>query len=339
MQSCSLFLLAIIAVTLESACCYPQQHALNSEISVAFDEWLAKMGKTYHSDEEYSRRLVIFANNMQKIKNFNSRQESYKMGLTAFADMEFNEFKERYLMANAPQHCSATGSVSVKFHANVSELPTAIDWRDKGVVTPVKNQGDCGSCWAFSTTGAVESHHAIKTGNLVSLSEMQLVDCAGNFNNNGCGGGLPSQAFEYIRYNGGIETEAAYPYVPKNGKCKFDPAKVAATVVTSFNITKYNEAEIVQSVATKGPVSVCFDVIDGFQLYHSGVYASTKCHDDADHINHAVLAVGYNVTQEGEPYWIIKNSWGPNFGMDGYFWMKRGANMCGLATCASYPVV
>ncbi|XP_062516614.1 pro-cathepsin H-like isoform X2 [Corticium candelabrum] len=295
------------------------------------------MGKAYDNEEEYFRRQRIFSDNLKKIKEFNSRNESYKLGLTVFADMKYEEFEHKFLMPEAPQQCSATRSISLPIDDNV--LPNAVDWRNEGVVTPVKNQGACGSCWSFSATGAMESHHAIKTNHLVSLSEKQLMDCSTNFDNHGCGGGLPSQAFEYVRYNRGIELEADYPYVPKNGKCRFNSSNVAATVATSFNITSYDEEEITRAVAVKGPVSVCLDVVGNFHLYKSGVYANTQCHKSHRKVNHAVLAVGYNVTEGGDKYWIIKNSWGTGFGMNGYFWLKRGVNMCGVASCASYPVV
>jgi len=219
------------------------------------------------------------------------------------------------------------------------ELPDSIDWRQRGVITPVKNQGECGSCWTFSTTGCLESHHALKTGNLISLSEQQLVDCAQAFNNHGCEGGLPSQAFEYIRYNGGLESEADYRYVAHNERCRFNASKVAATVSDVFNISQGDENGIYEAVGSTGPVSICYDVTAGFQLYKKGVYSSLLCHDDAKHVNHAVLAVGYNTTESNEPYWIVKNSWGEEWGMEGYFWIERGKNMCGLAECASYPIV
>lgn len=253
--------------------------------------------------------------------------------MNKFADLTFDEFTDLYL--SAPQDCSATRSPR-----SVSQsIPSAIDWRDKGVVTPVKNQGQCGSCWTFSTTGCLESHHAIKTGKLISLSEQQLVDCAGAFNNHGCDGGLPSQAFEYIKYNKGIELEDDYPYTASDGKCKFNTSKVVATVNDVINITQYDEDGLQNAVGSFGPVSIAFDVDAGFQMYHGGVYSSLLCSDKPSHVNHAVLAVGYNQTENGEPYWIVKNSWGADWGLKGYFWIKRGKNMCGLADCASYPIV
>lgn len=302
-----------------------------------FHEWTKQYNKEYSSKAEYEARSKIFAQNLDYIEKFNEEEHSYKLGVNRFMDMTFDEFSATLL--SAPQDCSATHAGPGGRVPTGKAPPPAIDWRDKGVVTPVKNQGDCGSCYTFSTTGCLESHHALKTGNLLSLSEQQIVDCAQAFNNHGCDGGLPSQAFEYIRFNHGIELESEYPYVGRDEKCRFDPSKVVATVTDVHNFTQGDEGGIYDAVGTIGPVSICFDVVMDFQHYSKGVYSSTSCHQDSKHVNHAVLAVGYNVTASNEPYWIVKNSWGPDWGLDGYFWIERGKNMCGLADCASYPIV
>lgn len=224
-------------------------------------------------------------------------------------------------------------------------VPAAKDWRDVGAVSPVKNQGKCGSCWTFSSTGCLESHRKLTLGGeMVLLSEQNLLDCAGAFDNHGCNGGLPSHAFEYVRYNGGIDTEASYPYEAKEGKCKFNAYHVGAQVAGVVNITARDERELQSAVGTVGPVSIAFQVVSDFRFYKDGVYASTECRDGEQDVNHAVLAVGYGseATEAGgasQAHWIVKNSWGAAWGMDGYFLMARGKNMCGLADCASYPVV
>jgi cathepsin H len=174
---------------------------------------------------------------------------------------------------------------------------------------------------------------------MVLLSEQQLVDCAGAFNNFGCGGGLPSQAFEYIRYNGGIDTEDSYPYAAKDDKCEYHPNTVGAKVWDVVNITEGAETQLKHAVATMRPVSVAFEVVNDFRLYNGGVYTSSVCHTSPQTVNHAVLAVGYGEDENGTPYWIIKNSWGEDWGLNGYFHMEMGKNMCGVSTCASYPVV
>ncbi|GAA6080698.1 pro-cathepsin H, partial [Tachysurus ichikawai] len=256
-------------------------------------------------------------------------------GLNQFSDMTFAELKKFYLLKE-PQECSATKGNHVR---GAGLYPDSIDWRKKGnYVTEVKNQGACGSCWTFSTTGCLESVTAIATGKLHLLAEQQLVDCAGAFNNHGCSGGLPSQAFEYIMYNKGLMTEEDYPYVGRNGSCRFDPKLASAFVKDVVNITKYEEMELVDAVARLNPVSIAFEVVSDFIHYRDGVYSSTVCKNTTDTVNHAVLVVGYG-EESGTPYWIVKNSWGPIWGIDGYFYIERGKNMCGLAACASYPLV
>jgi len=285
--------------------------------------------------EELSMRHAIFHDNLRVIEETNAQNLSYTLGVNEYTDLSWEEFKAQFLMA--PQHCSATtGSYKAK---GVSGDP-AVDWRTKGVVTPVKNQGGCGSCWAFSTTGSVESAWAISTGQLLSLSEQQLVDCAGAFANHGCRGGLPSQAFEYIRAIGGINRGADYPYTGRDGRCNAQPAKFAAHVTGENNITEGAENDLFDAVTNAGPVAVAFQVVSDFQSYRSGVYDSTRCKKGPMDVNHAVLAVGYATdASSGKPYWIVKNSWGTSFGIQGYFLMVRNKNMCGVATCASVPLV
>uniref|UniRef100_A0A493TCQ9 Pro-cathepsin H n=1 Tax=Anas platyrhynchos platyrhynchos TaxID=8840 RepID=A0A493TCQ9_ANAPP len=256
------------------------------------------------------------------------------VGLNQFSDLTFTEFKKMYLWRE-PQNCSATKG---NFLRSSGPYPDSVDWRKKGnYVTPVKNQGPCGSCWTFSTTGCLESAIAIATGKLLSLAEQQLVDCAQAFNNHGCSGGLPSQAFEYIMYNKGLMGEDAYPYRAENGTCKFQPDKAIAFVKDVINITQYDEAGMVEAVGKYNPVSFAFEVTSNFMHYRKGVYSNPRCEHTPDKVNHAVLAVGYG-EENGTPYWIVKNSWGPLWGMDGYFLIERGKNMCGLAACASYPI-
>ena len=166
------------------------------------------------------------------------------------------------------------------------------------------------------------------------------MDCGGNYNNFGCSGGLPSQAFEYIKGNGGIDTEDSYTYTAEDGDCKFDANSVGAGVSAVQNITFQDEQQLIDAVGLFGPVSIAYQVASDFSDYESGVYTSTVCSSDPAQVNHAVLAVGYDKTLESEslPYFIVKNSWGTDWGIDGYFYIELGKNMCGLADCASFPV-
>jgi cathepsin H len=275
---------------------------------------------------------MLTINTVAEINQINSENRGWEAGVNEWSDLTWEEFKGRFLQA--PQKCSATGKGN---HVMSGNADPAVDWRTKGVVTPVKNQGSCGSCWAFSTIGAVESVWAIKTGKLLTFAEQQLVDCAGGFKNMGCRGGLPSQAFQYIMWAGGIQDSQSYPYTGRDGSCKFNKAKVVATLTNEVNITERAENEMVDAIGGR-PVSVAYQVSSDFRSYKSGVYDSKQCKSGPMDVNHAVLAVGYNSTSAGVPYYIIKNSWGTSFGIQGYFWMVRNKNMCGVATCSAYPV-
>ncbi|XP_073327852.1 pro-cathepsin H [Pagrus major] len=299
-----------------------------------FKTWMSQHNRAY-SIQEYSERLQIFTENKRRVDKHNAGNHSFTMGLNQFSDMTFAEFKKSFLWSE-PQNCSATKGNYLRSNG---PNPDSIDWRKKGnYVSPVKNQGSCGSCWTFSTTGCLESVTAINKGKLLLLSEQQLVDCAGDFKNHGCNGGLPSQAFEYIMYNKGLMTEEDYPYTAYDDTCVYKPEKAAAFVKSVVNITAYNEKEMQDAVATRNPVSFAFEVTDDFMLYTQGVYTSTHCHKTTDKVNHAVLAVGYG-EENGSPYWIVKNSWGTGWGINGYFLIERGKNMCGLAACSSFPEV
>ncbi|CAN9506718.1 unnamed protein product [Ophioblennius macclurei] len=307
---------------------------ISLEEELHFMQWMSQHRKFYNT-EEFHHRLHVFTHNKRIIDHHNAANQSFTMGLNQFSDMTFEEFRKFYLLTE-PQNCSATKGGHV---SSSGPYPKTIDWRTKGnFVTPVKNQGYCGSCWTFSATGCLESVNAIASGKLASLSEQQLIDCARDFNTFGCMGGLPSNAFEYIKYNKGLMTEEDYPYKGHDEKCKFDPVLAAAFVKDVVNITIYDEEAMVDAVARLNPITLSFDVTADFMHYKDGVFSSTHCKSTADSVNHAVLAVGYGVEEDGTPYWIVKNSWGTTWGKEGYFLIERGRNMCGLAACSSYPL-
>ncbi|CAK5000631.1 unnamed protein product [Aphanomyces euteiches] len=278
-----------------------------------------------------------FRENAKLVASHNAQKRSYTLELNAFADTPWDEFKRYYLGANSPQNCSATHNSRLNV-AN-GDVPEAMDWRQWGAVSPVKDQGKCGSCWTFSTTGCLESHNLIAHGKKILLSEQNLIDCAQAFDNHGCNGGLPSHAFEYVKFNGGLDTCASYPYHAKDEACKFSSSSIGVKVFDVVNITSKDENQLRAAVGTVGPVSVAFQVAEDFRLYKDGVYDSTVCKSGEQDVNHAVLAVGYNTTENGTKYWIVKNSWSAKWGMEGFFNIARDKNMCGLADCASYPIV
>ncbi|XP_014233547.1 cathepsin L1-like [Trichogramma pretiosum] len=220
------------------------------------------------------------------------------------------------------------------------QLPAEIDWRTLGAVTPVKDQGDCGSCWAFSATGSLEGQHFRRNGSLVSLSEQNLVDCSTNFGNNGCDGGLMDHAFLYVKVNRGIDKEDAYPYEADDSRCRYQRDEVGATDVGYTDIPEGNEKALQAAVATVGPISVAIDASsDHFQFYHKGVYYDPTC--SSEELDHGVLVVGYGTDKlTKRDYWLVKNSWAESWGDMGYIKMSRNRhNNCGIATAASYPLV
>eukprot|EP00128_Syssomonas_multiformis_P002018 Colp12_sorted_trinity150504_noHs@34171 len=301
-----------------------------------FKEWVMAHNKIYKNALEEAHRAAIFFDNLQYILEHNAGNHSYTLGLNTFADLTEEEFRTTVLASYIPARPEG-GSVFLA--AENVDLPTSVDWRSKGYVTAVKNQQQCGSCWTFSTTGSVEGQHFKKTGKLVSLSEQQLVDCAGSkWQNNGCSGGLMDNAFKYIKANGGIMAESAYPYTATDGKtCKFDKSKVVATVTGYVDVKANDEKALQNAVATVGPISIAINAgTRKFQLYSSGVFDDSTCTADLDH---GVLLVGYG-TESAKDYWLVKNSWGASWGDKGYIKMSRNKkNQCGIAAMASYPLV
>ncbi|KAK3130443.1 hypothetical protein QOZ80_6BG0493520 [Eleusine coracana subsp. coracana] len=321
-----------------------------------FEQWMGRHGRLYTEAGEKQRRLEVYRRNVELIEAFNSMSCGYKLTDNKFADLTNEEFRAKMLGFGPQSRTTHTPTPSImtcvdsELFEDYSDLPTSVDWREKGAVAPVKNQGTCGSCWAFSAVAAIEGINQIKNGKLVSLSEQELVDCDAKAV--GCAGGYMSWAFEFVMQNHGLTTESNYPYKGTNDDCQKPKLKESAVTIAAYrNVTPNSEPDLLRAAAAQ-PVSVA---IDGgsfmFQLYGSGVYTG-PCTAD---VNHGVTVVGYGETkgdadgdgdgaaEPGQKYWIVKNSWGPEWGQDGYVLMQRDSSVasgiCGIALLPSYPVM
>jgi len=285
-----------------------------------------------YSTDEFLARFEVFCENMNFVRDWNAQGSTTVLGLNILADLSNSEYRNIYLGTRID-----ASSVAAEAFTPTEPTAVTIDWRTKGAVTPIKDQGQCGSCWSFSATGSTEGASFLKTGKLVSLSEQNLMDCSGSYGNQGCNGGLMNSAFQYIIANKGIDTEASYPYQTKQGTCRYTTANIGATLAGFKNVAARSEASLLTALNTQ-PVSVAIDASqNSFQLYKTGVYYEPKC--SASNLDHGVLAIGYGTDDStNSDYWIVKNSWGTSWGMAGYINMARNQNNnCGIATQASWP--
>lgn len=266
---------------------------------------------------------------------------TYYLKMNHLGDMLPEEFNSTLLGVKQVGTWKEDGQNELFFAPPPNDIiPDSIDWRELGAVTPVKNQGLCGSCWAFSTTGAMEGQVFRKTGKLVSLSEQQLMDCSADYNNNRCQGGLMDRAFNYVKDVGGLESEDSYPYEERDGYCKFKPWKaVSGTEVKSFVSIEHGDLTALRyAVGKVGPISVAVSAGNSnFRFYGGGVFNGNGCISFI--LDHGVLVVGYG-SENGKDFWIIKNSWGQVWGEQGFMRLERNdKNLCGIASMASYPIL
>ncbi|XP_036411107.1 cathepsin K-like [Megalops cyprinoides] len=315
--------------------CSAQGMTLDAE----WESWKVTHSKEYNSLGEESIRRSVWEKNMQLIEahnqEYNLGMHSYELAMNHLGDMTTEEVAEKMTGLQVP----LVREKNTTFIADdgLEKLPKAIDYRKLGYVSPVRNQGSCGSCWAFSSVGAIEGQLMKTKGKLVPLSPQNLVDCVTE--NDGCGGGYMTKAFDYVQNNGGIDSEEAYPYVGEDQDCAYNVSGKAAEIRGYKEVQEGSERALQVAVAKVGPVSVGIDAtLPSFQFYHKGVYYDRDC--NKDDINHAVLAVGYGATSKGKKYWIVKNSWGEGWGNKGYILMARNRNnFCGIANLASFPIM
>ena len=326
-HNCEYKFSAYHSVNFDYESCAKIKRCINVEDEfLEFHIFALKYNKNYVSIDEYFHSMLAFTDNYHAIIDHN-KKNTYQVGLNEFADIPNFLFRKEsyYKTSYNPPQCNNTYKSSYN-----QSIPDSYDWRNYNVLTPVKNQGQCGSCWAFSSTGAVEAAYAIKTGNLTSFSEQQLMDCSGSFGNNGCSGGIMDDSFKYL-LNHKLCSEKDYPYQAKDGTtCNKCPG---VTTVSGCLDVKSGDSIELRKVLLEQPVSIAIEADTfGFQFYKSGVY-SGKCGTNLDH---GVLLVGYG-TENGEDYWLVKNSWGSNWGDSGYIKIKQG--LCGVNLQPSIPVI
>ncbi|CAL9706132.1 unnamed protein product [Knipowitschia caucasica] len=312
----------------------------HTELYGPFEQWKLTHRRLYAGEEEEAWRRSVWEKNFRQVESHNREADlglqSYWQELNQFADWTSEEWG-MYVRGLTPPVTRNSTNLMRFDETEVQRLPKMVDYRKKGMVSSVKNQGSCGSCWAFSSAGALEGQLAKQTGQIQDLSPQNLVDCVTE--NSGCGGGYMTNAFRYVDQNEGIDSEESYPYVGEEQPCRYNSSGMAAQCKGFKEIPVGNEHALAVAVWKVGPVSVGIDAtLSSFQFYQKGVYYDPAC--DKEDINHAVLAVGFGVTVKGKKYWIVKNSWGEDWGNKGYILMARNRdNMCGIANLASYPVM
>jgi len=284
-----------------------------------FTHFVKKFDRSYHDEAVFNYRFGVFKDALKRIDELNAKKDGATYGVTQFADMTKKEFEDNYLMKNLPP--LARGRVAAKVNLTA---PQTFDWRNHGnVVTPVYNQGQCGSCWAFSATENIESRWALAGNALTELSMQQIVDC--DTTDSGCDGGWPYNAYAYVISAGGMDPLADYPYTAEDGTCAFNPSEVVAKLSNWEYVTQsQDESAMVNYLVSNGPLSVCVDA-SSWSYYTGGVYPASSC---GTSIDHCVNAVGYNLNSG---YWLIRNSWGQSWGISGYMQLQYGQDACAVA--------
>jgi KDEL-tailed cysteine endopeptidase len=304
-----------------------------SWVEQLFHAWLQQF-RVHVSQDEYALRLATFADNHAMIQSHNlNGTHAYLLGHNQFSHMTNAEYKSRVLWAR-PAPARVVLGLAFENASSADALPASVDWVAAGAVTPVKNQEQCGSCWAFSTTGALEGAYFLKHHKLVSFSEQMLVDC--DTTDSGCSGGLMDNAFDWVAQNKGLCLEAAYPYTAAGGSCQQSCAPVAGSAPAKHSDVAQTDAALLAAIAQQ-PVAVAIEADQsGFQFYSSGVFTA-ECGTNLDH---GVLAVGYGPASGSSPaFYKVKNSWGASWGDKGYINIARGNNLCGILLSASFPTV
>ena len=297
----------------------------------AFNHWMMKNGKSYGNDDEKGYRFGQFLKNKKTVES--NQSESFSLALNQFADLSSEEFAKTYLGLNKQSNLLNARVKNYKSLTHI-EAPNQVDWVSKGMVSPVQNQGACGSCWAFSATAALESHHAINDGKLQKFSEQALVDCSTSYGNMGCNGGLMDAAFQYAA-DKGMALESQYPYQGQDGQCQANNgSKTLEKVNKDYADVPRSNQDLVNAISQQ-PVSVAV-AANALMLYDGGIFDDWSC---GTGLNHGIVAVGYG-EEAGKKFYKVRNSWGEGWGEQGYVRFERknsGTGMCGITLMASYP--
>jgi C1A family cysteine protease len=324
---------AVLALTQKGATTTLFGNTLTAE-DFEFIKFVASHGKSYATKEEFEFRAALFKETLAKIQAENLKAENtFTVGVNKFADWSKAEYKR--LLGYKSQMRGLAGNYA-EIPANLS-IPSSVDWRLEGAVNPVKDQGQCGSCWAFSAISSTESRFKISGGALLSLSEQQVVDCCNYGGSMGCNGGDEDQAMDYLR-DKGVMSEKDYPYVAYDQNCAYDASKLTPAKPTGHTMVAANSASALKTAISTGPVSVAIEADTFvFQFYSGGILNSASCGTDLDH---AVVAVGYGVDPVKGEFYIVRNSWGASWGEKGYVRIaggKDGAGICGIQSDCAYP--
>lgn len=320
---------ALLAIAASAA---PQLQVADPSHLELFRQFAAAFNRIYSSEAERAIRRTIFIENLAHIAKMRLADAgSTYSHLTPFADWSVEEFRARNALHKKPR----TFGGMEEQNYNVSALPTEFDWRQKGAVNPIKNQQQCGSCWAFASVANIEGVNQIATGKLLSLSEQELVDCDKATGDQGCHGGLPSNAFEDMIQNKiGLETEGAYPYTAEEGVCVARKSNEKVFISSWTQISK-DEDQIAAALMVHGPLAIGINA-QTMQFYDGGIADPRDC--DPAGLDHGVAIVGFG-EEDGKKYWTIRNSWGTGWGEEGYYRIVRGKGACGLNTDVATAVM
>jgi len=305
-----------------------------------FQEFMTTHNKQYKDDAEYKLRKTNFEASVLRASQRNRRSKGKtQFGITKFSDLSTQEFKNLYLTASVPARQRLPGVPVMKPTVDVKDMPESLDYRKKGLVTPVKDQGQCGSCWAFSVTENIESKWIMAgkaKANDLSLSVQQIVDC--DDVDAGCNGGEPGSAYDYVIAAGGLQTNSSYPYTATGQTCAFEKNETVVQIKSwQYATSWYSETELQQNLVSWGPLSICVDAAS-WQDYKSGVLTWEEC-AWVNLLDHCVQLVGYGNDAKAGKYWIVRNSWGTSWGIDGYIHLQMGDDTCGIAHQASSAFV